>query len=155
MVGIDSDIILLELRYQRDVRYDANARFLQAVRPSKPAITIYTLMEVLGQLSFSLAPHTLAEWETWLLKQYRLAVIWPDPADLHARQFMVEEIYLRPYGRIKAYRMPFLDALVMEVIERTPDVRAFVTWNARHFAGKTRLPVLTPAEYLEIESFRP
>ena len=43
----------------------------------------------------------------------------------------------------------FLDALAIEVVEHTPDMRAFVTWNARHFAGKTRLPVLTPAQYLE------
>jgi len=24
-----------------------------------------------------------------------------------------------------------------------------LTWNTRHFAGKTELPVLTPAEWLE------
>jgi len=42
-----------------------------------------------------------------------------------------------------------LDALAIEVAERTPDVRAFITWNARHFANKTRLPVLTPAQYLD------
>jgi hypothetical protein len=26
---------------------------------------------------------------------------------------------------------------------------ALVTWSTRHFAGKTDLPVLTPAEWLE------
>lgn len=149
MVGIDSDVILIELRYQRDARYAANAQFLQAVRPSTPAVTVYTLMEVLGQLSFNLAPQKLAEWETWLLRRYRLAVIWPDPGNLPARQFMVDELYQRPYCRMKAYQAAFLDALVIETAERAPDVRAFVTWNARRLADKTRLPVLTPAEYLE------
>ena len=49
----------------------------------------------------------------------------------------------------------FPDALAIEVAERTPDVRAFVTWNARHFANKTRLPVLTPAQYLDENGIHP
>ena len=40
--------------------------------------------------------------------------------------------------------MAFLDALIIGLAERTPDVKAFVTWNARHFRDKTLLTVLTP-----------
>jgi hypothetical protein len=42
-----------------------------------------------------------------------------------------------------------LDAFVVDSAERTQDVGCFVTWNARHFQGKTRLKVLTPEEYLD------
>jgi hypothetical protein len=45
--------------------------------------------------------------------------------------------------------MGFADVLAIELAERTPDVCAFVTWNARQFADKTRLSVLTPAQYLD------
>ena len=61
---------------------------------------------------------------------------------------MLHEIYQRPLTRMQAHRMGFADALAIEVAERTPDMRAFVTWNARHFAGKTHLPVMTPPQYL-------
>ena len=148
MVSIDSDIILIEMRYQRDARYTVNAQFLHAVRTAEPAITIYTLMEVLGQLSFNLPTYKLAEWRTWLSRQYGLAVLWPNPGAMNTHEFMLHEIYQRPLVRMQTRRMGFSDALVIELAERTPDVHAFVTWNARHFAGKTHLPVMTPAEYL-------
>ena len=155
MVGVDSDVILIEMRYQRDARQAVNAQFLRVVRAAAPAITIYTLMEVLGQISFNLSPRRLAEWQTWLVRQYHLAVLWPNPGTLDAQGFMLQEIYQRPMARIQAHRMGFADALAIEVAERAPDVRAFVTWNARHFASKTRLPVLTPAQYLDENGIHP
>ena len=48
---------------------------------------------------------------------------------------------------MQANRMAFVDALVLQMAEDAPEAQAFVTWNARHFRGKTHLPVLTPAEY--------
>lgn len=54
-----------------------------------------------------------------------------------------------PMARMQTHRMGFADALAIEVAERTPDLHAFVTWNTCHFARKTRLPVLTPTQYLD------
>lgn len=45
----------------------------------------------------------------------------------------------------------FLDALILNLAERTPDVEGFITWNARHFKKKSSLKVLTPQEYLKQE----
>ncbi|MDW8325881.1 MAG: hypothetical protein RMK99_04880 [Anaerolineales bacterium] len=42
-----------------------------------------------------------------------------------------------------------MDALVLNLAERTPNVTQFVTWNAKHFRGKSSLNVLTPDEYLQ------
>jgi hypothetical protein len=38
--------------------------------------------------------------------------------------------------------------MILSLVERTPNVEYFVTWNAKHFKGKTNLTVLTPEEYL-------
>lgn len=148
MVVIDSDIFLIAYSYHRDVRFDENARFLQTIASASPAITLYSLMEVLGQLSFNLSAQKLAEWETWLLRRHRLAVLWPDPGGLNAQAFIAQEIYQRPLKRMQAHRVAFSDALVLQLAEDKPNTRAVVTWNARHFRDKTWLPVLTPAEYL-------
>jgi len=49
---------------------------------------------------------------------------------------------------MRAQRMAFLDSLVLILAERTPDVDYFITWNAKHFKGKSSLQVLTPEEYV-------
>jgi hypothetical protein len=149
MVIVDSDVWLIELRYPRDERQAVNARFLNTVRDAVPAITIYTLMEVLGQLSFNLPADRLAQWESWLQRRHNLTIVWPNPAGLDARSFFASEIYQRPFARMQANRMSFMDALALQLAEATPAIRALVTWNARRFRDKTHLPVLTPAEYLE------
>ncbi len=148
MVILDSDVLLIELRYPRDERAPLNTRFLSDVRGSGPAIAVYTLMEVLGQLSFNLAAARLLQWESWLQRRHNLTILWPNAADLDAHSFFTNEIYQRPFARMQANRMAFMDALVLQLAEDAPATQAFVTWNARHFRDKTRLPVLTPAEYL-------
>jgi len=44
--------------------------------------------------------------------------------------------------------MSFMDALILNLAERTPGVNQFVTWNVKHFRNKTLLDVITPQEYL-------
>ena len=149
MVVIDTDVLLLAFAFHQDSRQPANNTFLQEVQTAQPAITVYNLMEILGQLSFNLAPERLEVWQTWLVNAYQLVVIWPaDPdSDAGAASFR-EEIFERPFARMRMFKMPFVDALILNLAERTPVVDHFVTWNARHFREKTSLRVLTPEEYL-------
>lgn len=148
MVVIDSDVFLLEFAFHRDQRYPINSSFLSAVRGQGAAITVYNLMEILGQLSFNLAPHRLAEWRLWLQEAYNLTVIWPAAEERRGEDFFRDEIYTRPLVRMQEQRMAFVDALIIGLAERVPGMGAFITWNARHFQGKTALPVYTPAEWL-------
>jgi hypothetical protein len=148
MVIVDSDVFLIEHRFPRDKRAEINATFLVAVRTAAPALTIFNLMEILGILSFNLSSAKLAAWREWLKERYSLAILWPEMNYGAEQGFFEQLIFHQPLGRMMAQPIPFLDALVLAVAERTPDVCAFVTWNARHFAGKTHLPVMTPAEYL-------
>jgi len=149
MVIIDTDVFLVEFAFHRDPRHPINGQFLAAVRDCNPAITVYNLMEILGQLSFNLAPNRLAQWRMWLQAGYNLTVLWPEPGELDAFTFFRQEIHESPLRRMQENRMAFLDALVLNLAERASDVSAFVTWNAKHFRGKSRLTVLTPPEYLD------
>ena len=148
MVVIDTDVFLLEFAFHRDPRHEVNARFLTAVRDHAPAITIYNLMEILGQLSFNLASSRLAQWPLWLQAAYGLTVLWPEPGEMGAFAFFRQEIHEAPLARMQEKRMAFLDALILNLAERVSEVETFVTWNARHFRNKSSLTVLTPAEYL-------
>ncbi|MBI5035236.1 MAG: hypothetical protein HZB51_32315 [Chloroflexi bacterium] len=59
-----------------------------------------------------------------------------------------QEFFDQPYAKMRLHRMAFMDALILNLAEQTPGVTSFVTWNARHFKGKSNLHIFTPAEYL-------
>lgn len=149
MVLIDSDVLLLAFMFRRDERQAENAVFLERARETRIAITVYNLMEILGKLSFNLSPARLDDWQSWLVDAYRLVVIWPQTrAGQDAESFFRNQIFDRPFAKLRSHRMSFMDALILDLAERTPDIQYFVTWNARHFKDKSSLPVATPSEYL-------
>lgn len=151
MVLIDTDVLLVQFRYTRDTRVQENSVFLSQVQGKGPCITIYNLMEFLGQMSFNLSPDRLSLWNRWLRGPFGLAVIWPEGEEQEAETFFYEEIYDRPFSKMlgAGNGMAFTDALIIGLAERTPGVDALVTWNARHFRAKTAVTVLTPQEYVQ------
>lgn len=66
MVAIDTDVFVLAFAFHHDARQAVNAAFLQTVRQNEPAVPIFVVMELLGQLSFNLSASHLAEWRLWL-----------------------------------------------------------------------------------------
>ncbi|MEW5717807.1 MAG: hypothetical protein AB1817_04200 [Chloroflexota bacterium] len=149
MVVIDTDVFLIEFAFHTDTRSAVNAEFLERVQAASPAITVYNLMELLGQMSFNLSPTRLDDWRTWLLSSYHLKVIAPvDLDDATASVVFKSEIMDQPFAKMRTHRMAFMDALALNLAEQTSEVTRFVTWNARHFKDKTTLRVQTPSEYL-------
>ena len=148
MVALDTDVLMLAFTFHRDPRQEANSRFLDLARGQTPIVTIYSVMEVLGQLSFNLSAERLGQWPSWLQDHFNLTLLYPAADGQDATAFFQREIVNRPQERMRQHPIPFVDALILELVERKEDVEAFVTWNARHFRGKTALPVLTPTEYL-------
>ncbi len=151
MVVIDSDVLLLAFAYPNDDRQKANQKFLEVVQTAQPATTIYNVMETLGQLSYNLSAEQLDGWQDWLANAYNLTIIWDtDSKEKVDPETWREIIYERPFQKMQTVRMAFMDALILSSAEHTPDVEYFVTWNAKHFKGKTTLTVLSPEEYLAL-----
>ncbi len=148
MVALDTDVLVLAFAFHHDPRQETNARFLELIRERVPVVAIYSVMELLGQLSFNLSPERLVQWPSWLQDHYGLTLLYPEPGDEAGAVFWQREMVDRPLTRMRRHPMPFLDALILDLVERAQNVEAFVTWNARHFRGKMVLAVLTPAEYL-------
>ncbi len=149
MVVVDTDVFLIAFAFHNDQRQAVNAEFLERVKEASPAITVYNLMELLGQMSFNLSPIRLSDWRMWLLSTFHLKVIAPvDIDDPLATVHFKSEIMDQPFAKMRSHRMAFMDALAINLAEQTPGVTSFVTWNARHFKSKSTLRVLTPTEYL-------
>jgi hypothetical protein len=151
MVIIDSDVLLLAYAFPNDNRHDINQAFLETIHTAQPATTIYNVMEVLGQLSFNLSSEKLQQWQTWLVEANNLTVIWGvDPDALLQPGTWREELYDRPFEKMHSSRMAYMDAMILSLAERTPQAEAMITWNAKHFKGKSTLNIFTPQEYLSL-----
>ena len=150
MIVIDTDVLWLAFAFHQDSRQAANVAFLEQVQAAQPATTIYNVLELLGKFSFNLSPERLDEWRSWLVDAYQLLIIWPtNPSLTTAAPTFREEIFERPYQKMRAVKMPFMDSLILNLAERTPNVTHFVTWNARHFQGKSTLEIITPKGYVQ------
>lgn len=149
MVAIDTDVLVLAFAFHQDTRQAFNTSFLTTARTQTPVVAIYSVMELLGQLSFNLSAERLAQWPSWLQDHYNLTLLYPTTTNLTAELFFQNEFIDRPFARMERLRMPYLDGLILDLIERVNGVDTFVTWNMRHYRNKTALTVLTPAEYME------
>ena len=143
MTVIDSDIFIIAARFPRDQRSAENQQFLTLVRqhPNAFATTVFNKLEVMGELSFGMNEEQFDRF--WREFEERFGVRVLAPQGVTDLKGLLEA--LLPYLKRK---IALGDALVLMVAESHPEVDTFVTWNAKHFRGKTRLAVLTPSEFL-------
>ena len=147
MILIDTDVYAIDMIYTRDRRFEENRAFLDGVAEVDKAITIYNLMEIVGKSSFVLNLKELKALYRGFGMTYGVTTLFPRTDDMTASGFL-EEILKGSFAKI-CERMSFLDALILDTAEAYPQVRSFVSWNAHHFEGKTRVEVVTPREWLE------
>jgi hypothetical protein len=153
MIVLDSDVLVMDLRYSRDARFALNRQALdKLVQSQLPlGITCHTLLEVLGVLTFNLATSDLLDLVIQLPIRYRLSVI-PEP-NLNPAYAGLSCDDVR--GAI-ARRLAIGDAVTFLQVERfIPQAVCLLTWNARHFVGKLAIPVLTPEEWLQKNPVQP
>jgi hypothetical protein len=148
MLAVDSDVFLIDSRYRRDANFSLNRRFLDELAGGQVegATTLFNLLEICGVLTFNLNSNQLQGFYADFARHYHVRVLAPQlPERLGQR--MIDLLAGRTLG-IMLRRVSFGDALTLLTAESTPDVTTFITWNARHFIGRTRLEVKTPQEWL-------
>jgi len=148
MLAIDSDVFLIDCRYPNDAKYQINRLFLDEIttRQIERATTLFNVLEICGVLAFNLNPSQLRAFYANFGRQYHVRVLGPRLPDRRGRE-RIDLLAGRALG-VVLRRVSFADALVLLTAESTPEVTTFITWNARHFVGRTRLEVQTPEEWL-------
>lgn len=146
LVVLDSNLFIIDLRYPRDRQYRLNRTFLARLPALAPAATtLVNLLEVCGILSFNLTAQQVWELYHYLPERYQVTVLPPPTLPLALPALPVEQLLT-----FMAKKLSFGDALVLATIEAFfPQAACFVSWDARHFRGKTTLQIMTPKEYLE------
>lgn len=146
MIVLDADVVLTDYRYQRDARFPVTRQVLDSIRASGKlqAITTQALLEVVGVLSFNVAGRLVESLPVAIQTQYQLTII----PGLHAAPdyagCSIDEIVHQ-----MREKMGLGDAVLATQIRKfAPPDSILLTWNAKHFRGKTTFPVLTPEEWL-------
>jgi len=149
VILLDADILLIDCRYQRDEKYATNRLVLDRLRSESRlvGITQQAFLETLGVLSFSVSPSTLEKLARQLILQYRLIVIPEWSEDSSYGQCQLGDLIQHMQKR-----MALGDAVQAAQIECFSfDADCLLTWNAKHFAGKLAVSVLTPEDWLRRE----
>jgi hypothetical protein len=150
MIAVDSDVLAIHHLFPGDARYPENARFMERSAEHERGVTIYNLLELCGIVA---SAGRLADAQM-LFQRYLMA------ADMQVLYPAVRLESLADYWashnedlmqRI-ARGMRLGDAAVLWVAEST-NCEAIVTWNKRHFDGKTNLQLYTPTEWLRAAGY--
>ncbi len=146
MVGIDADVLSIYHVFKRDARYPATSSFMQHSKGIDRGVAIFGLLELCGVMA-SAGPvdAALKLFEGYHVKG-DVAVLYPPIAFATEKDFW-QQLNAEILTRVSR-QMRLGDAAILWVFEAS-SCTAIVTWNPRHFAGKTTVKVQTPEEWLQ------
>jgi predicted nucleic acid-binding protein len=147
VVLIDSDVFVLDLFYRQDPRSSVNRRLIDLSAPAK-ATTIFNVLEVCGVASFRKTAEEIKRLFQEFHQVYNLSILYP--TGRAGDEDVVPRMVAGTFTRVLK-KMDFSDALILATAE-SRGVSRIVTWNTKHFDGRTSLPVMTPEAFLDQEA---
>ena len=144
LVLIDTNIFVIDLRYRRDINYNNNLAFLNAVAEKGVGFTtVINLLELCGILSFNLNDKQLLELWCYFQDRYKITVLPTPELSGNFPTIGIQEIF-----DVLKNRASLGDALMLTVAAKyLPFVSTLVTWDDAHFKSQFPGTVLTPEEY--------
>jgi predicted nucleic acid-binding protein len=145
LVLIDTNIFVIDLRYKRNIHYNNNLSFLNAVAEKGVGFTtIINLLELCGILSFNLNEKQLLELWFYFQEKYKVTVLPTPELSSNFPTIGIPELF-----DVLKNRASLGDALMLTVAAKYLSfVSTLVTWDNEHFKGQFPGTVLTPEEYV-------
>ena len=146
MILLDSDVLMIELRYPNDRKASRNRLALQTIHADGIAlgVTAQVLLEVVGNLSFNTSRAGVSRLPHTIVTSYNLTVVPAFLANPDYAGYTVAELITQ-----MSQQMALSDAVqAIQIARHASTATCLLTWNARHFVGKLVIPVLTPEEWL-------
>lgn len=131
-VFVDSDVLVLAFSFERDKRHRLSEQLIKKFK-GKLSITFWNYLEVLGVLSYNL-PADKVEY---------FATKFKDVVSVRGRWPTEELVFKNILQKMKAS-----DALTLTIVE-SEKCDIFITWNTKDFAGRTKISVMTPPEFMQ------
>jgi predicted nucleic acid-binding protein len=146
MIAIDTDVLAVHHIFHNDPRYATTRDFFARIEGRPRAITVFNLLELSGLFaSASRALESKAVFDKYL-RAANVMILFPVLKAGDTRHFW-QVVTFECLDRIQK-GMRLGDAAILWALETNQEVDTFVTWNTKHFKGKTPLKVLTPSELL-------
>ena len=146
MILFDSDVLAIYHFFTHDSRYEATRDCIDAFCKEEHAITIYNLLELAGIISSVGKVDLGKKIVTTYLNAADMKVLFP-------RGYFSGDVFWEEYCSgimdVIARGVRYGDAKILWVAELY-DVSMIITWNTRHFTGKTKIPVKTPDNVNEL-----
>lgn len=145
MIFVDSNLFVIDLRYPDDPNHRLNRRALDRLAADGSGMTsVLNVLETCGILSFNLSVAALHSLYVHFARRYRLTVVPGGGYDTQLPAPLVRDVLAR-----MEKGMALKDAeIALAVEQHAAGLKAFVSWNAKHFAGRLSVPALTPREWL-------
>jgi predicted nucleic acid-binding protein len=146
MTALDTDVLAIYHVFRSDPRHDATKAFLDSIKGHGRGVTVFNLLELCGILSSAQRLEESKSLFERYLKAQNVSILFPDLVAHDARSFWAATVS-ECLSRIQR-GMRFGDAAILWTLESSTNVDAFVTWNTKHFAGKTALKIVTPSDFV-------
>lgn len=142
MIALDTDVLAIYHIFRNDQRYHPTRKLFDKLGNQTKAVTIFNLLE------FSTAARK--EDSVTVFHKYLSA----EDTKILFPQFLAEgetdfwaTLVSECLSRIqKGIRLG--DAVILWTLETNDTIDTLITWNTKHFKGKTFINVLTPPEFL-------
>jgi len=149
MVAIDTDVLSVYHIFRKDPRYDVTSLFMEESKEVARGVGIFNLLELCGVMA-------TADQIKRALKLFREYHVRSDVKMLYPPIVLISEgefwaqLNAEVMNRIKR-GMRFGDAAILWTLEAN-ECELLITWNVKHFAGKTTIKIQTPEKWLEATS---
>jgi predicted nucleic acid-binding protein len=145
VIFVDSNLFVIDLRYPRDPAHGMNRRALERLARDGTGVTsLLNLLEVCGILSFNLSSSALHALYVHFERRYGVTVLPGGGEEARLPAPSARDVLARMEGG-----MALKDAEIALVAEQhVATLSVFLSWNAKHFAGRLPVPALTPRQWL-------
>ena len=145
MISIDTDVLGVYHVFTRDARYPMAESFLEESRGVERGTTVFNLHELCGILATMGRKSEARTLFHEYLRSSDVEVLYPHPRCATLAEYWGEQDE-ELLGRIER-GMRLGDAAILWAVESNAS-EVFVTWNTKHYSGKTGVKVQTPEEWL-------
>lgn len=145
MISIDTDVLGVYHVFTRDVRYLTAATFMAKSRGVERGITVFNLHELCGILATMGRKGEARTLFHEYLRASDVEILYPRLKCATLAEYWGEQDE-ELLGRIERGTRLGEAAILWAVESNACEV--FVTWNTKHYSGKTGVKVQTPEEWL-------
>jgi hypothetical protein len=145
LIAVDTDVLAIHYIFTRDKRQPVTTRFLERASESGYGVPIFSLLELCGlMVTASESKDAMKLFDLYLASE-RTGILYPPVALRSGDDFWALQ-NAALLNRIQR-GMRLGDAAILWTVEAT-GCDTIVTWNTRHYQGKTHIPVQSPHAWL-------